>query len=294
LTLILVGGKIKSIEAFFTYIWLISAKLYEKGQNHGGFGNEMKRILDTEKRPWRKLKAWLDGLDRRNAQRLESLRQKLKRFDQWSSNLWQQDRQGARHLKAVVWNGASKGFVKKRTGRVWLDKLSAIWYGIWQKLDKLDTKFAFPGRQIQAKACRVRSKAEKTVANWLTDNGVKFKYEKPLVLGVKNPVSRFGLELIAPISNQWLLKHLVKQCGGVLLHPDFYLSSFGVYVEYWGLADSDADYDRNHRDKLALYGRHKIRVISLYPRHLRAGMDNVFADLFQKTTGRVLPRKERR
>ncbi len=237
---------------------------------------------------------WLNELDKRNFKRFSIIWKSLRKLDQWSNQNWRSDKKKFSFLKTTVWNGGSKELVKKRTGLVWLDKLSAIWYYLCQKLDKLDTMFVFPGRPYQAKVCRVRSKSEKMVANWLTENGFKFKYEKPLVLGVENSASRFMLELLAPVCNQWLFKQLVKQCGGVLLHPDFYLTDYGVYLEYWGLADSDPVYNRNHHSKLALYSRHQIPIISLYPRHLREGLDKVFASLFKQTTGNVLPKKERR
>lgn len=210
----------------------------------------MKNMNQKESSFRQRMACWLKVLDRRNADR-------LCRLDQQTARVCRQSMIRLERLDAAVLRGASKRLVRKRTGRPWHDKLSAWWYNVCQLLDRLDTKIWFRGRPYQAKTCRVRSKAEKRVANCLTDHGLKFKYEKPL------------------------------QLGKVTLHPDFFLTDHGVYVEYWGLADSDPGYERIHRRKLSLYRKHNVPVISLYPRHLR-NLDTVFPRFFQEATNREL------
>ena len=134
-------------------------------------------------------------------------------------------------LDNVVVRGASKQLVKKRTGNWFGDCLSSLWFRFWQMLDKLDTRVFYRGRPYQAKVCRVRSKSEKKIANWLTDHGIEFVYEKRLRLG----------------------KQTVR--------PDFYLISHQVYLEFWGLIDSDPHYRASHAKKVKLYERHGVQVV---------------------------------
>jgi len=113
--------------------------------------------------------------------------------------------------------------------------LSRWLYGVCAWLDWLDTKFIFSNLPYQAKACRVRSKSEKLIANWLTDHGIRFKYEKPLKLGQRT------------------------------LHPDFYLPKFDCYIEYWGLVRSNK-YNLRKKKKLEIYSELNAKVLSLYPK----------------------------
>ena len=196
---------------------------------------------------WRRIRSRLAVLDERNLARLNTLKRRLNQLDDKS----------LLNIYRTVWLGGSKKLTKKRTGNQWFDLLSRWLYGVCAWLDWLDTKFIFSNLPYQAKACRVRSKSEKLIANWLTDHGIRFKYEKPLKLGQRT------------------------------LHPDFYLPKFDCYIEYWGLADVDPDYEKNHRLKLGLYGRFGIKVISVYPRHLR-NFDAEFPRLFFKATGKSL------
>ena len=83
----------------------------------------------------------------------------------------------------------------------------------------------------------VRSKAEKVIADWLFRRGIRYAYEQP----VFDPRGRRV---------------------GV---PDFYLSDYGVYVEYWGLVGADRGYERRMALKTEGYLRNGVRVVSLYP-----------------------------
>ena len=62
------------------------------------------------------------------------------------------------------------------------------------------------GRRYMAHAgFRVRSKAEKIIADFLTQSGIKFLYEPPL------------------------------RVAGILMHPDFYLTDYALPYEHFGL-----------------------------------------------------------
>lgn len=104
-------------------------------------------------------------------------------MNQNRKSLWQRFKDWADHLNAVVEKGASKGLVRKRTGNAVLDKISDLWFNACQWLDKLDSRHAFKGKPYQAKAFRVRTKAEKEIANFLYDRGVQVEYEKELRFG---------------------------------------------------------------------------------------------------------------
>jgi len=200
---------------------------------------------------WQRLKACLGGLDQRNARRFKTLLDRLNRLDQRSAAGVKRLAYYASWFNRAVVRGGSKGIVKKRTGSRLGDAFSAVFYRAVSLLDKLDTALWFSGRIYQAKACRVRSQSEKKIANWLTDQEIKFVYEKPLKL------------------------------GKVTLHPDFYLVESDVYLEYWGLAGANQQYTATMQAKLRLYQEHGVKVISLYPKHLKdkRGLDAVLPDL---------------
>ena len=46
---------------------------------------------------------------------------------------------------------------------------------------------------------------------------------------------------------------------------DFYLPAHGVYIEYWGLADSSDQYRKRMYVKMARYKKHGVNIVSLYP-----------------------------
>ncbi|MFA4871523.1 MAG: hypothetical protein WC610_00465 [Patescibacteria group bacterium] len=200
----------------------------------------------------------LDRLDRAVGKSFKLIWGKLQRLDRWGERQWREYRN---FWIRNIWHGGSKQLTKPRTGNRFWDFLQGRFYDLCRFLDWLDTISYFRGRIYQAKACRVRSKAEKKIANYFTDHGVKFQYEKRLYLGPRSSRP---------------------------FRPDFYLSDYGVYVEYWGLADSDPDYDRRHRVKLAAYHKHKIPVISIYPRQL-GNLERIFPQLFREITGRDFP-----
>lgn len=203
---------------------------------------------------WRRLKVRLDVLDQRSATRFKALSNRLNRLDQRSAARMKKLAPYADWFNRTVIRGGSKGIVKKRTGSRLGDIFSAALYRAVSLLDKLDTQIWFSGRIYQAKECRVRSQAEKKVANCLTGLGVKFVYEKPLKL------------------------------GKVALHPDFYLVESGLYLEYWGLAGVNPEYTRIMQAKLRLCQRHGVKVISLFPKHLKdkRGLEAVLSELIKE------------
>ena len=94
---------------------------------------------------------------------------------------------------------------------------------------------------VTLKGEAVRSGAEKRIADWLFQHGVRYVYEQPVF------DSR-------------------GSCVGV---PDCYLPDYGVYVEYWGLVGADRGYEKRMALKIERYLRNGVRVVSLYPSELR-------------------------
>jgi hypothetical protein len=78
----------------------------------------------------------------------------------------------------------------------------------------------------------VRSLSEKFIADFLFTHNVIYEYEKHLKL------------------DQWELK------------PDFYLPTYNIYVEFWGMLN-DQNYFQNFQSKVQTYNKHHIKFIAL-------------------------------
>jgi hypothetical protein len=114
----------------------------------------------------------------------------------------------------------------------------------------------------------VKSIGERRIADYFEKNNINYVYEQE----AKGKALFFDYK----ISN-----------------PDFYLPDYGVYVEYWGLANADdnwtrAKYVKNMKRKMAIYYRNDIKFISIYPQNLE-NLDWIFRTKFRKTTGSELP-----
>lgn len=164
-------------------------------------------------------------------------------------------------IDGFVFFGAGKDILKpKKSGRRIADFLNWLDYVFFSFLDYLDTKYIFKGRAIRTLKGRVRSRSERKLVAFFDNSKIKYVYEKVLVL------------------------------GGIKLHPDFYLPEHDVYVEFWGKADSDARYQRNMRQKKAVYRKYQVPLISIYPRHLKS-IGSEFPVLFKNATGRDFPER---
>ncbi|MGD0145920.1 MAG: hypothetical protein ABSB53_03590 [Nitrososphaerales archaeon] len=123
-------------------------------------------------------------------------------------------------------------------------------------------EYGAPSTTLQGE--RVKSRAEQRIADYFTRNGIKYVYEK-------------GAQTDALIFKQ------------TFAHPDFYLSDYNVYVEYWGLVDTSKEYQRNMKWKMAQYHKNGIKFISIYPRNME-NLDWIFRAKFRKTLGLELPK----
>jgi len=99
-------------------------------------------------------------------------------------------------------------------------------------------------KSVTLKGEEVRSFAEKRIADYFTRNNIKYVYEQEAK------------------TKGWLFHNTIS-------HPDFYLTDYDVYVEYWGLVDADnrrtrERYVKDMKRKMAIYYKNDIKFISIY------------------------------
>jgi hypothetical protein len=92
--------------------------------------------------------------------------------------------------------------------------------------------------QISNKTYNFKSKKEAFIAGFFKIKKIKYIYEKPLKIGSQK------------------------------LKPDFYLPEYDVYVEYWGLFNSNFEYKKACNHKRKLYEEEGIKLVELYPDNL--------------------------
>lgn len=115
---------------------------------------------------------------------------------------------------------------------------------------------------------RVKSKAEKFIADYFVQHQIRYQYEKPAE------------------AHFWIFTSRISK-------PDFYLLDYNVYVEYWGLLNTEnkrvnEHYLRVMKLKMAKYHQNKIKFISIYPSNLE-NFDWIFRKKLRDTCGGVLP-----
>lgn len=109
----------------------------------------------------------------------------------------------------------------------------------------------------------VKSQAEKHIANYFQSQGIRYLYEKE--------ARSWGIFSSKHISN-----------------PDFYLFDHDVYVEYWGLVDTDnekvrSNYVKTMKWKMRQYHENGIKFVSIYPRNMD-NLDWIFRKKFSDVT----------
>jgi DNA helicase IV len=111
---------------------------------------------------------------------------------------------------------------------------------------------------------KVRSRAEKRIAEYFEQNGIRYEYEPMVESGI------------------WIFTQKISR-------PDFYLTDYDIYVEYWGMVDvkndrKRAQYIRAMKYKMARYRGLGIKFISIYPGNMK-NLDQIFRTKFKKVTG---------
>jgi hypothetical protein len=150
----------------------------------------------------------------------------------------------------------------KRTGNWFWDWLIRVCFCLSLCLDRLDTWLLYDGRGVRTSSgVRVRSRSERRIAELLDERRITYKYEHPLTL------------------------------DGIKLKPDFFLTKVKTYIEFWGMIGNKR-YVIIMRKKKRLYKKHNIKVISLYPNHMRNLKGNL-AKRYEKVTGKKFPKPRR-
>lgn len=93
---------------------------------------------------------------------------------------------------------------------------------------------------IMLDGVKVKSKAEKMIADYFVTHGIRYEYEKMV--------------------RTWAL-------GSKIGFPDFYLPDYNVYIEYWGMPNEE-HYNRWMKWKMAKYIEYGYVFISIYPDNL--------------------------
>ncbi|AIC15954.1 hypothetical protein NVIE_016980 [Nitrososphaera viennensis EN76] len=96
----------------------------------------------------------------------------------------------------------------------------------------------------------VKSMGEKLLADYFYQNDIRYQYER----------------------TAWTTDNKLKH-RRMISKPDFYLPDYDLYVEYWGMVDTEdesnrADYIKSMKWKMARYDENKIKFISIYPKDL--------------------------
>jgi hypothetical protein len=159
---------------------------------------------------------------------------------------------------AVLANGSILGFLL----------LNLLYILIWVIVKKRLTERRYGVRSITQNGEEVKSMGEKRIADYLYTNGITYQYEK--------------------VVKTWAF-------GKSISKADFYLPDYKILVEYWGMVDvenrrTNSKYIRTMKWKMAMYYKHRIKFISIYPSNLN-NLDRIFRKKFKEITGEdVSPR----
>ncbi len=108
---------------------------------------------------------------------------------------------------------------------------------------------------------KFKSNEERFIASYFNKKGIKYYYEKPL------------------------------EIDGNLLHPDFYLPEYDIYVEYWGQYNDPFYYKTQYLPKKKLYKQEKIQLIDIYSDNIKDKFGKFSMNLLDKKfTYRLLPK----
>lgn len=110
----------------------------------------------------------------------------------------------------------------------------------------------------------VKSGGERMIADYFHRSKIRYEYEKSANGRSSRRISR----------------------------PDFYLPDYDVYVEYWGMVDTEdsktrKEYVKGMEWKMAQYRENGIKIISIYPQDIDS-LDSVFRKRLKETMSRNL------
>jgi hypothetical protein len=113
---------------------------------------------------------------------------------------------------------------------------------------------------------KVKSRGEKLLADYFFQNKISYQYERAAWTNTTKKKNK--------------LNNSAERRKRMISKPDFYLPDYNVYVEYWGMVNTEdersrADYLRSMKWKMAKYNENDIRFVSIYPTNLN-DLDRVF------------------
>jgi hypothetical protein len=150
-------------------------------------------------------------------------------------------------------NYLKNSFLKKPSTNKIKEKASSVEI---QEIQKKTKKQIY----ITTKGEEVKSRMEKEIADFLASQKINYQYEKACRLST-----------------------------GRVVYPDFYLSDYDVYIEYFGML-GNKNYNYSMRKKIEAFKRDKIRVIELYPNNYRK-LGQIIKIRFEKVTQRTFPQR---
>lgn len=125
-----------------------------------------------------------------------------------------------------------------------------------------------PGKQQKLKRyvkVEKRLPSDKTPTNFRESSEEDFRLRYPA--NFRTDDGHFVRSKAELIIDNWLHRHRIlheyeKKIPGEYMMCDFYLPDNDIYVEYWG--GTEPHYEAHKKEKLATYGKKKLKLISLY------------------------------
>jgi hypothetical protein len=114
-------------------------------------------------------------------------------------------------------------------------------------------------KYLTTSGVRVRSWGEQEIANFLTEQGIRFRYEREI----------------------WL--------GYLRVRPDFYLPDYDIYIEHFGVRN--LEYQRKAKVKEFLYKKQGLRLISLHYSN-EGNLGAMIKLQFERITHKRFPQKK--
>lgn|GEM_PF-3258442 len=148
---------------------------------------------------------------------------------------------------------------KPKTGSFIDDIWNRLVYTVHKWLYILITKTFYDGKGVMTSSgVRVRSRSERTIADFLDSRCITWRYEQKMCLGKRNAL------------------------------PDFFLPRDGkVVIEYWGMIHLPR-YSRSKERKMKLYKENNIVVVSIFPSDMK-NPETSIPRCYLRDTGKPMP-----
>lgn len=120
----------------------------------------------------------------------------------------------------------------------------------------------------------VKSQGERLLADYFYQNDIRYQYERPAWATPTTTITADDGKF---------------KSGRMISRPDFYLPDYDLYVEYWGMVDTEdesnrANYVKSMKWKMAKYNENNIKFVSIYPKDL-GYLDEIFRAKLGESAG---------